>query len=42
LYQEEAKVETGIDDSTKSIADKIADLMVLKDVLFETSNKFIL
>jgi antitoxin component of RelBE/YafQ-DinJ toxin-antitoxin module len=25
-----AKVETGIDDSTKSIADKIADLMGLK------------
>jgi hypothetical protein len=25
-----AKIETGVDDSTKSIADKIADLMGLK------------
>jgi hypothetical protein len=29
LYQK-SKIETGIDDSTKSIADKIADLMGLK------------
>ncbi len=32
---EEQKVETGLDDSTKGVADKIADLMGLKkDVLF--------
>jgi hypothetical protein len=30
LYQKNKKVETGIDDLTKSIADKIADLMVQK------------
>jgi hypothetical protein len=36
FVSEEQKVETGIDDSTKSIADKIADIMGLKkDVLFE-------
>jgi hypothetical protein len=36
FVSEEQKIETGIDDSTKSIADKIADLMGLKkDVLFE-------
>jgi antitoxin component of RelBE/YafQ-DinJ toxin-antitoxin module len=29
LYRKK-KIETGIDDSTKSIADKIADLMGLK------------
>jgi antitoxin component of RelBE/YafQ-DinJ toxin-antitoxin module len=30
FVSEEKKIETGIDDSTKSIADKIADLMGLK------------
>lgn len=36
FVSEEQKMETGIDDNTKSIADKIADLMGLKkDVLFD-------